>query len=405
MRAWIRHQAVKNALLLGLATLLALICTELAIRMAAQFSPDVRYLATTKDARPLSYSSLTEFLASFPIHIVPHRNWNNYYANALGFTDREFSTEKPPSTLRVMALGDSFAYGLVAYPRNVLTLVESRLAESCRDQRVEIMNFGVPSTGVWEYRMLHKLAAPIYRPDRVVIHFYMGNDGPNSFNGTTELPRRNGRPKFRSFAWTYLVNSITLLQSVERVPASGTAGTRRPARGGDQVANVPEITDRNRGPSFTEQAFVPIAAAELGRLYSKPNQIGRDAWTQIFEVLDLLRTEVIASTGHVPSIVLYPSALQVYPQFLAATISRSEGFFPGATARDFDAQFPNRMMADYCRRAGIPCHDLTPRLMEAARESSDPLYIQRDTHWNIRGNQIAAAAETTALQDELCAVH
>src|SRR6185312_13443531 len=164
------------------ATLLALICTELAIRMAAQFSPDVRYLATTKDARPLSYSSLTEFLASFPIHIVPHRNWNNYYANALGFTDREFSTEKPPSTLRVMALGDSFAYGLVAYPRNVLTLVESRLAESCRDQRVEIMNFGMPSTGVGEYRMLHKLAAPIYRPDRVMIHFYMGNDGPNSFN-------------------------------------------------------------------------------------------------------------------------------------------------------------------------------------------------------------------------------
>jgi hypothetical protein len=62
-------------------------------------------------------------------------------------------------------------------------------------------------------------------------------------------------------------------------------------------------------------------------------------------------------------------------------------------------------MAGYCQRAGIRCHDLTPHLMEAARQSSDPLYISRDTHWNIRGNQIAAAAEAATLHDELCAVH
>jgi hypothetical protein len=296
---------------------------------------------------------------------------------------------------------------MVGYPRNVLTLVESSLAESCRGRNVEIMNFGMPSTGVWEYRQLHKLAGPIYRPDRVVIHFYMGNDGPNTFNGITELPTRNGA--FRSFAWNYLVNGIRLLRSVERPLNEGRAGAAadagRPARGGEQVADIPETNDRDRGATFTEDAFASVTAAELGRSYSKPNEIGRDAWAQIFDILDLLRAEVTASTGHAPSIVLYPSELQVYPQTFQATVQRSDRFFPGATARDFDAQLPNRLMAGYCQRAGIRCHDLTPHLMEAARQSSDPLYISRDTHWNIRGNQIAAAAEAATLHDELCAVH
>jgi hypothetical protein len=389
---------------MSLATLLAFAGAELAIRIAARFSVEIQYLATAKRPTLSTYSSLAQFLAEFPAHIVPHRIWNNHYANALGFTDREFTVEKPPGTLRVMALGDSFAYGMVAYPHNVLTLVESGLAENCRGQQIEIMNFGMPSTGVWEYRQLHKLAGPIYRPDRVVIHFYMGNDGPNTFNGVSELPKTNGPSRFRSFAWSYLVNSIQLLRSIER-PLGGSAATaRQPPRGGDQVSNVPDINDRDHKPTFTEEVFASIAAAELGRLYSKPNQVGANAWEQIFAVLDLLRTEVTASTGHPLSIVLYPSELQVYPQLFETTIRRSEKFFPSTTASDFDAQLPNRLMADYCLRTGIRCHDLTPQLIESARQSSDPLYIPRDTHWNIRGNRIAAAAETAALHDELCVV-
>jgi hypothetical protein len=106
---WIRHKAVKEVLLISFATVLALAGAELMIRIAARFSIDVRYLVTGRDAKPQSYSSLAEFLAEFRAQIVPHRNWNNYYANALGFTDREFSSDKPSGTFRVMALGDSFA--------------------------------------------------------------------------------------------------------------------------------------------------------------------------------------------------------------------------------------------------------------------------------------------------------
>ena len=78
MRGWVRHKAIKNVILMSLATVLALAGAELAIRVAARFSINVRYLVTGRDAKPLSYPSLAEFLAEFRTHIVPHRNWNNY---------------------------------------------------------------------------------------------------------------------------------------------------------------------------------------------------------------------------------------------------------------------------------------------------------------------------------------
>jgi hypothetical protein len=41
-------------------------------------------------------------------------------------------------------------------------------------------------------------------------------------------------------------------------------------------------------------------------------------------------------------------------------------------------------------------------MVDAARESTDPLYLPRDTHWNVRGNRVAAAAEATFLRHGLC---
>jgi hypothetical protein len=43
-------------------------------------------------------------------------------------------------------------------------------------------------------------------------------------------------------------------------------------------------------------------------------------------------------------------------------------------------------------------------MIAAAAESGEPLYLPRDTHWNVRGNRVAAAAEAALLRQELCNV-
>ena len=45
----------------------------------------------------------------------PHHIWNNYYASSLGILGG--ASVARPSHRRIMALGNSYLYGMVAYPR------------------------------------------------------------------------------------------------------------------------------------------------------------------------------------------------------------------------------------------------------------------------------------------------
>jgi hypothetical protein len=119
---------VNWGLLLAISLTVALVSAEIFVRVAANIWFDVKYLATAGVGNmPRAYASLEDFLGEFRAQLAPHRIWNNYYANSLGFTGRELSVAKPVGTRRIMALGDSFLYGMVAYPQNVLTLLEASL--------------------------------------------------------------------------------------------------------------------------------------------------------------------------------------------------------------------------------------------------------------------------------------
>src|SRR5262245_10764446 len=58
----------------------------------------------------------------------PFAPYWDFKLNSRGFNDVEF-TEKKPSTYRILAIGDSFAYGAVPHEQNYLTLLGARLRE------------------------------------------------------------------------------------------------------------------------------------------------------------------------------------------------------------------------------------------------------------------------------------
>ena len=397
---------VNWGLLLAISLTVAFASAEIFVRVAANIWFDVKYLATAGVGNmPRAYASLEDFLGEFRAQLAPHRIWNNYYANSLGFTGRELSVAKPVGTRRIMALGDSFLYGMVAYPQNVLTLLEASLRRDCGD--TEIMNFGIPATGVWEYRLVHKLAAPRYNPDVVVVHFYMGNDGPDLIFGANEVPSIGGRIPAYSYAWNYVANSVKVLRSLNLTRTARAvatpAATDHMIQGGTRVRDQPDITDREFEPPFSEEAFAQIAAMELGRFYRGKNLPSRvDAWKPTLEVLDALTADVVSTTGRGPVIILYPSQLQVYPKLFRQTTREVEKRLETINPDDIDSAYPSQVLLEYCRRTRLSCYDVTPAMVDAARESTDPLYLPRDTHWNVRGNRVAAAAEATFLRRELC---
>jgi hypothetical protein len=388
----------------------ALLTGEAAVRIAANFLPEVQYLSTVRvKSRLRHHATLEAFLKAQTTHLVPYRNWRNYFNNSLGFNDAEFEIPKPPCRYRIVALGDSFCFSMAPYTDAALTLVERQLGLQCgRD--LDLLNAGIAATTPWEYRTLFDLMLPVWQPDAVVLHFYLGNDGPDLFKHRNQLPFRE-EPLFHSAFLTYVRNAVRLLRSREAsAPAPISPRRSRQARavekGGEIVdPSLPPVTDRDpsiSGPVFTAEAFRKIMADELGRLYVPEEGVERD-WEPIVKILDDMR-RAAERAGVRFVMVLYPSQLQVYPDFrrkMLAEVTAQSGYRRLAVER-IDPLAPNRYLLGWCARTGVACFDLTPSLAREAPQQTRPLYIERDPHWNILGNRLAAAGESAFLERELC---
>jgi hypothetical protein len=158
------------------------------------------------------------------------------------------------------------------------------------------------------------------------------------------------------------------------------------------------------GPTLSDEAFERMMTEELTRLYrpTEDAHVSR-AWQPLLEHLDAMRAQVAGHRARI-ALVLYPSALQVYPEQRAdlADRLRARGRHAPVSLEEIDPRLPNRVLAGYCREHGIPCLDVTDALEKARQDSPAPLYKQRDTHWTVRGNRVAAEAEAASLAPLIC---
>jgi hypothetical protein len=407
------RRAAAWLLAIGLGLLVALALAELSLRTVASLSPGVRYLATAGVPRVMPpFETLAEYLAWHSDQVQPHRIWLNHWTNALGLHDEEFTRPKPPGRFRIMALGDSFTYGWVPYEDAVMTRVEARLREACPGLDLDLLNFGIGATGVRDYRVALSLALDEYEPDLVVVHFYAGNDGPDLFrhaHGRSALEARLGR----SYLWTYGKNAVKLWRGVadprRAAPVEPPAPGRpaHPPRGGAVVDPDHRLRDDDPllvGPILSEPAFERMMAEELTRLYvpREANGVAR-AWRPVLDDLDAMRVRVTGKRARV-ALVVFPSALQVDPELRADVADRLRrgGRHASPSLAAIDPRLPNRTLDAYCRTKAIRCLDVTDALVKAREESPAPLYKQRDTHWTVRGNRVAAEAEAAGLAPLVC---
>ena len=96
-----------------------------------------------------------------------------YRTNSKGLRDREYDYAKPPGKLRVLALGDSFTFGVGAsFEDTYLSLAEGMLNARLGDHpQVEIVKAGVPRFYPETERMLLEHYGLAYAPDVVVVGF------------------------------------------------------------------------------------------------------------------------------------------------------------------------------------------------------------------------------------------
>ena len=314
-----------------------------------------------------------------------------------GQRDREHDLDKPPGTLRIAVLGDSYAEAMQLPLDQAFWAVLERELAGCAPlagRPVEVLNFGVSGYGTAQELLALRHAAWKYSPDIVLLAFVTGNDVRNNsreLEGDPDRPyfvERDGRlvldESFRARhpppwrlrlreAASELLNRVRLLQLLKAaaVAAGAPAGSAPRTAVGD---GSPGLDDDVYGPPRTPQ--------------------WEAAWRVTEGLLGLLADEVRARGS----------------RLLVVTLSNPEQVHPDDAAREAftrvrgldDLFYPDRRIAAACERLRLPALALAPPLLDLARRTGEFLHgfgdRRGDGHWNARGHRVAGEL----IAAELC---
>jgi hypothetical protein len=301
------------------------------------------------------------------------------------FNDTDWQVPKPSDSLRIAALGDSFAYGIVGYPNNFLTLLEPLLGERL-GHRVEVANLGLPELHPSDYLYLLEQEGVALEPDAVLVLLYAGND--------FHLAKPRSWFDLRCYRVFEFTRRAALL-SAELVPRAREdgAGAGQPLR---RSAAAPPGTVTSEQPGMSVEGYqrILIDYAALLRPDAGTDPKTRERIASTLEVLDRI---VALARPRPVAIAVLPSELQV-DRGLQEAVSAEIGI----PRDELDLNRPFRLVADHFAGRGVLVIDLLPAIAAAHRAA--PAYHQRDTHWNERGNTAAAAALADAIAPWLSAV-
>ena len=146
---------------------------------------------------------------------VPNAPDYDFKLNSKGFKDVEFPVERS-NKYRILGIGDSFAYGVVPYQNNYLTLLEQSLNK--QKKNVEIFNMGIPYTCPVDYLSILVDEGLAYKPDMVLLSFYVGND----YLEVDTRIRLNGKTRLKNlYNYSYVATLIYYLYTLQTKTFSG----------------------------------------------------------------------------------------------------------------------------------------------------------------------------------------
>jgi lysophospholipase L1-like esterase len=292
----------------------------------------------------------------------PNSYHYDFRMNSKGFNDVEFNPQKAEGTFRIIGIGDSFAYGVVPYQNNYLTVLEENLNKS--GQKIELLNMGISSTGPKDYLSVLVKEGLELKPDMVMLSFFIGND----FTDPTVEKVDRGLYTY-SYVATFIKYMIDINTKYKDQPV---------------IAN-PSSFDvyQDDKPTFDDDYFFKL---EVGRseIYKKQSSLFDSQFAEALGYLKQIKA-ICEARKIALTVVLIPDEVQVN-KALQAKVMQVKTF--SVKAEDFDFTMPNRRLGASLQEAGIKYIDLMNDFVNVANQTT--LYKPDDTHWNIAGNKLAA---------------
>jgi lysophospholipase L1-like esterase len=178
------------AALLGIAVALASV--EALVRLAA---PQPITPLTAGFAPP----DMVAFDARYGWKLAPRSRWTWQYGttietNALGLRDRDYGP-KGPREIRILSLGDSYAFGAgVELDQTYAKVLERKLAARFPDSTITVVNAGISGYGQRQEILAFDDLRPLVEPDAVIATFVAGNDVENNTVFDRQLRDRTKSP-------------------------------------------------------------------------------------------------------------------------------------------------------------------------------------------------------------------
>jgi len=330
--------------------------------------------------------------------------------NSDGLRDREHSKSKPPDTIRVAVVGDSYSEAMHVDMDQTFWKVAEQNLQNCPDlggKKIEVINFGVSGYGTaQEFLMLHQRVWQ-YSPDVVLLAVTTNNDVTDN---SRALRKTNDIPYF-----VYTDGRLTLDDSFKETKTfqvRQSAPSRLVAWIQDHARLIQLINSANRSFKYW------MAARKARRMAAKPaetkgpNQgdepgienavyqqrddpVWNDAWRVTEGLIARMRDEATSRNARFVVVTL-SQGIQVYPDPKVR-----QNFID--RYRISDLFYPDHRFERICEREHVPAIILGPRLQEYAERNKAYLHgFAGDIgngHWNQLGHRIAGEL----IARDLCA--
>jgi hypothetical protein len=325
--------------------------------------------------------------------------------NRAGMRDREHALAKPPDTLRIAVLGDSYAEAFQVPAEQAFWAVLERELGACAalaPRRVEVLNFGVAGYGTAQALLMLRERVWRFEPDVVLLAFVSGNDVRND---SRALQGSSGRPYFTldgdrlvlddRFArkWEVRWRSHPLGEALDALLVRSRLAA---------LAGAARVALRQRAEA-REQAAKPAAAAgELGldyEIYRPPRDaVWEQAWRVSEALIRQMRDEVVARGARFWLVTL-SNAIQVHPD-------RAERARAADALGVAELFYPETRLSAFAREAGIDALMLAPELRRVAEVEQACLHGFQNAepcagHWNALGHRAAGLRIARALCEGL----
>jgi hypothetical protein len=325
--------------------------------------------------------------------------------NSQGLRDRERPIEKPPSTYRILVLGDSYVEALqVDIEKTFWRLLEKRLQE-CEfrpTKKIDVINLGVSGFGTGQALRILQTRGLAYAPDLVMLAVFPGNDVRNN---SRELEPDKVRPfYFLDPAGALMLDDAFANSSEFRGRNSWVRQTGKDfskhLRSLQLVYYVKDLVEMKRAaaPVAMKGPAQPQVVGEVGlddQIFVAPRD---EKWQRAWRLTERLILEIRQTTESAGS------------EFILAILSIGIQVHPDKGVREAfakrlgveDLHYPDRRLTDFGQRENIHVINLTSRLLHYAEQNQIYLHGFANTsmgsgHWNEAGHSAAAEIISTQL--------